>query len=74
MSDHVTITIDTNISKKRPPLTTKVIRENSKLTNENMQFSFKEPTVEDHWGLSHAFDQFTTELQNMLDNTAPSKK
>ena len=42
MSDHAIITINTNISKKRPPLTTKLIRENSKLTKENMQFNFKE--------------------------------
>ena len=74
MSDHVIITINTTISKKRPPLTTKLIRDNSKLTKENMQFSFKEPKIEDHLGLSHAYDQFTTELQNMLDNTDPSKK
>ena len=34
MSDHAIITIDTNISKKGPPLTTKLIRDNSKLTKE----------------------------------------
>ena len=36
-----------------------------------MQFNFIEPTIEDYLGLSHAYDQFTKELQNMLDKTAP---
>ena len=74
MSDHAIITINTNISKKRPPLTTKLIRDNSKFTKENMQFNFKEPIIEDHLGLSHTYDQFTTELQKMLDNMVPLKE
>ena len=74
MCDHAIIPINTNISKERPPLTTKLITDNSKLTKENMQLNFKEPTIEDHLGLSHAYDQFTTELQNMLDNTVPLKE
>ena len=71
ISDHAVITIDTNISKKEPPLTTKLIRDNPKLTKENMQSNFKEPTIEDHLGLGHAYDQFIKELQNMLHKTAP---
>ena len=74
MSNHAVITTDTNISRKRPPLRTKLIRDNSKLTKENMQFNFKEPTIEDHLGLSHTYDQFNTELQNMLDNMVPLKE
>ena len=74
ISDHAIITIDTNISKKEPLLTTKLIRDNSKLTKENLQSNFKEPPIEDHLGLGHAYDQLTKELQNMLDKTAPSKK
>ena len=74
ISDYAIITIDTNISKKQPPLTTKLIRDNSKLTKENMQSNFKEPTIGDHLGLGHAYDQFTKELQNMLDKKPSSKK
>ena len=74
ISDHETVTIDTNISKKRPPLTTKLIRDNSKLTKENMEFNIIEPTIEDHLGLIHAYDQFTKELHDMLDNMAPLKE
>ena len=51
ISDHVIITTDTIISKKEPPLTTKLIRDNSKLTKENMQTNYKEPTIQDHLGL-----------------------
>ena len=69
ISDHAIITIDINIRKKEPPLTTKLIRDNSKLTKENKQSNFKEPTIEDHLGLGHAYDQFTKELQDMLDKT-----
>ena len=39
-----------------------------------MQFNFIEPIIEDHLGLSHACDQFTKELQNMLDKMAPLKE
>ena len=74
ISDHAIITINTNIIKRKPPLTTKLIKDKSKLTKENMQSNFKKPTIEDHLGLSHAYDQFTTALQNMVDNTASSKK
>ena len=45
ISDHAIVTIDTLTSKKEPPLTTKLIRDNSKLTKENMQTSYKEPTI-----------------------------
>ena len=74
MSHHAIVTTDTNVNKKRPPFTTKLIRDNSKLTNENMQSNFKEPTIEDNIGLSHTYDQFTIDLQNMLANTAPLKE
>ena len=73
ISNHAIITIDANIIKRKPPLTTKLIRDKSKLTKENMQSNFKEPTLEDHLGFSHAYDQFTTALQNMVDNSASSK-
>ena len=59
ISDHEIITVDTNIRKKEPPLTTKLIRNNSKLTKENMQSDFKEPTIEGHLGIGHTYDQFT---------------
>ena len=39
-----------------------------------MQFNFKEPTIEDQLGLSHTYNQFITELQNILDNTASLKE
>ena len=74
ISGHAVITIDTNITKKRRPLTTMLIRDKSKLTMENMQSNVKEPTIVDHLGLSHTYDKFATELQNMLDNTAPLKE
>ena len=74
ISDHAVITIDTNISKEEPPHTPKLIRDNSKLTKENMQSNFKEPTIEDHLGLGHAYDHFSIELQNMLDKTALLKE
>ena len=48
ISNHAIITINTNISKEVPPLTTKLIRDNSKLTKENMQLNFKEPTIEEN--------------------------
>ena len=68
------ITIDTNITKRKPPLMTKLIRDSSQLTKENMQSNFKEPMIEVCLGLSHIYDQFTTALQNMVDNTAPLKE
>ena len=74
ISDHAIITIDTIISKKEPPLTTKLIRDNSKLTKENMQTNYKEPTIEEDQGLGHAYEQLTKELQDMLDITAPLKE
>ena len=74
ISDHAIITIETNIIKRKPPLTTKLIRDKLKLTKENMLSNFKEPTIEDHLGLSHTYDQFTTALQNMVDDTTPLKE
>ena len=55
ISDHAIITIDTIISKKEPPLTTKLIRDNPKLIKESMQTNYKEPTIEDHLGLGHPY-------------------
>ena len=50
MSDHAIVIINTNISKKRTQLTTKLIRDNSKLTKDIMQSNFKEQTVENNLG------------------------
>ena len=50
ISNHAIITTDTNIIKRRPPLISKLIRYKSKLTKENMQPNFKEPTIEGHLG------------------------
>ena len=74
ISDHAIITIDTIISKKEPPLTTNPIRDNSKITKENIQTNYKEPTIEEDLGLGHAYEQLTKELQDMLDRTAPLKE
>ena len=73
-SDHAIIIIDTNIIKRKPPLTNKLIRDKLKLIKENMPSNFKEPRIEEHLGLSHTYDQFTIALQNMVDNTAPLKE
>ena len=53
---------------------TKLIRDNSKLTKENMQTNCKEPTIQDHLGLGHAYEQLTKDLQDMLDKAAPLKE
>ena len=39
-----------------------------------MQLNFKELTTEDHLGLSHTYDQFTTESQNMVGQHIPLKE
>ena len=39
-----------------------------------MQANYKEPTIEDHLGLGHAYEQLTKELQDMLDKKAPLKE
>ena len=39
-----------------------------------MQTNYKEPTIEDHLGLGHTYEQLTKELQDMLDRTAPLKE
>ena len=39
-----------------------------------MQTNYKEPTIEDHLGLGHTYEQLTKEQQDMQDKTAPLKE
>ena len=61
-----------HLLKDRPKPTSKKIC-NKKITNEAHIQNFEPPTIDENTGLSGAYNQPKTKLQEMLDKTPPEK-
>ena len=57
--------------KSKP--TTKKICNNKKVFKEALTQNFEPPTIDENTGLSQAYNQLKTKLQEMLDKTAPER-
>ena len=59
------------LHKEKAKPTTKKIHSNEKITKEALIQNFKPPIIDENMGLSQAYSQLKTRLQEMLDKTAP---
>ena len=57
----------------KPKPTTKKICNNKKVTKEALIQNFEPPNIHENTGLSQAYNQLKTKLQEMLDKSAPEK-
>ena len=73
ISDHAIVTKDMYLLKDKPKLTTKKICNNKRVTKEALIQNFKPPTIERKTGLSQAYNQLKTKLQEILEKTATEK-
>ena len=61
------------LHKEKPKPTTKKIHNNEKITKEALIQNFKPPIIDENVGLSQAYNQLKSRLQEILDKTAPQK-